>query len=83
LTDHSSGSGARAARRELRRLDGCDPPASYLENGETQTYRSHWQPAGRDAYDVVIEFQVKDRWVPGFKLHMEKVTPAKLKEPKR
>jgi len=21
-------------------------------------------------------------WVPGFKLHMEKVTPAKLKEPK-
>jgi len=28
------------------------------------------------------EFQVKDGWVPGFKLHMEKVTPAKLKEPK-
>ena len=50
--------------------------------GETQTYRSRWQPAGQDAYDVVTEFQVKDGWVPGFKLHMEKVTPAKLKEPK-
>ena len=58
------------------------PPASYLEKGETQTYRSRWQPAGQDAYDVVTEFQVKDGWVPGFKLHMEKVTPAKLKEPK-
>jgi hypothetical protein len=59
------------------------PPASYLEKGETQTYRSRWQPAGQDAYDVVTEFQVKDRWVPGFKVHMEKVTPVKLKEPKR
>lgn len=59
------------------------PPASYLEKGETQTYRSRWQPAGRDAYDVVTEFQVKDRWVPGFKVHMEKVTPVKLREPKR
>ena len=59
------------------------PPTSYLEKGETHTYRSRWQPAGQDAYDVVTEFQVKDRWVPGFKLHMEKVTPAKLNEPKR
>ena len=59
------------------------PPTSYLEKGETQTYRSRWQPAGQDAYDVVTEFQVKDRWVPGFKLHMEMVRPAKLKEPKR
>ena len=59
------------------------PPTSYLEKGETQTYRSRWQPAGQDAYDVVTEFQVKDRWVPGFRLHMERVTPAKLKEPKR
>jgi hypothetical protein len=53
------------------------PPASYLENGETQTYRSRWQPAGQDAYDVVTEFQVKERWVSGFKVHMEKVTPAR------
>jgi len=59
------------------------PPTSYLEKGETQTYRSRWQPAGQDAYDVVTEFQVKDRWVPAFKVHMERVTPAKLKEPKR
>jgi hypothetical protein len=31
---------------------------------------------------IVTEFQVKDGWVPGFKLHVEKVTSAKLKEPK-
>ena len=47
---------------------------SIAFSGETQTFRSRWQPAGRDAYDVVTEFQVKDRWVPGFKVHMEKVT---------
>jgi hypothetical protein len=45
--------------------------------------RAHRELTDQDAYDVVTEFQVKDRWVPGFKLHMEKVTPAKLKEPKR
>ncbi len=58
----------------LPALGNCNAPASYLENGETQTYRSRWQPAGRGAYDVVTEFQVKDRWVPGLKVHMEKVT---------
>jgi len=53
------------------------PPSSYLEKGQTQTYRSRWQPAGQDAYDVVTEFQVQERWVPGFKLHMQKVMSAK------
>jgi hypothetical protein len=50
------------------------PPATYLEDGQAQTYRSRWQRAGQDAYDVVTEFQVKDRWVPGFTLHMKQVT---------
>ena len=53
------------------------PPSSYLEKGQTQTYRSRWQPAGQDAYDVVTEFQVQERWVPGFRLHMQKVMSAK------
>ena len=53
------------------------PPSSYQEKGQTQTYRSRWQPAGQDAYDVVTEFQVQERWVPGFKLHMQKVMSAK------
>jgi hypothetical protein len=52
------------------------PPASYTEDGKTQTYRSRWQRAGDDAYDVVTEFQSKEGWIPGFKVHMEK-TAAK------
>ena len=47
------------------------PPTNYLENGEQQTYRARWQRSGSDAYDVVTEFQVKERWVPGFTLHMQ------------
>ena len=49
------------------------PPTNFIENGQTQTYRSRWQRAGDDAYDVVTEFQSKDGWVPGFKVHMERV----------
>jgi hypothetical protein len=52
------------------------PPASYREKGESQTYRSRWQRAGDDVYEVVTEFQVKDRWVPGFSLHMQRVRNA-------
>jgi hypothetical protein len=49
------------------------PPTRYSENGETETYRSRWQPDGDKAYDVLTEFQVKDHWVTGFKVHMERV----------
>jgi hypothetical protein len=49
------------------------PPATYVESGESQTYRSRWQRSGSDAYDVVTEFQAGDRWVPGFSLHMQQV----------
>ena len=52
------------------------PAASYVEKGETQTYRSRWQRVGDDAYDVVTEFQVKDRWVAGFSLRMQRVRNA-------
>jgi hypothetical protein len=54
------------------------PPTSYLENGERQTYRSRWQRSGGDAYDVVTEFQAKDRWVAGFTLHMQLENPPAL-----
>jgi hypothetical protein len=46
------------------------PPTSYSEDGKTQTYRSRWQRAADDAYDVVTEFQREDKWVPGFSVHM-------------
>jgi hypothetical protein len=49
------------------------PPAAYTEAGHTQTYRSRWQRSGSDAYDVVTEFEVNERWTPGFILHMTQV----------
>jgi hypothetical protein len=49
------------------------PPTQYLENGKTQTYRSSWHRAAADAYEVVTEFQVKEHWVPGFSVHMQKL----------
>jgi hypothetical protein len=49
------------------------PDTSFVENGKTQIYRSRWQRSGTKAYDVITEFQDKDGWVPGFKVHMEQV----------
>jgi len=48
------------------------PAAGFIERGESMNVRSRWQRAGDDAYDVVTEFQVKDRWVTGFSLHMQR-----------
>jgi hypothetical protein len=48
------------------------PAAAFIEQGESMNVRSRWQRAGDDSYDVVTEFQVKDRWVPGFSLHMQR-----------
>ena len=50
------------------------PAATYTENGQVQTYRSRWRRVGGDAYDVVTEFRDGDRWVPGFTIHMQKVS---------
>jgi hypothetical protein len=50
------------------------PPTTYTEDGQSQTYRSRWQRAAQDAYDVVTEFQVKDLWVPGWTVHMKRVS---------
>jgi hypothetical protein len=51
------------------------PPTTFSEHGRTQTYRSRWQRSGDDAYDVLTEFQVNDRWVPAFSVHMTRVHP--------
>ncbi len=47
------------------------PDTKFVENGKTQVYRGRWQRSGENAYDVVTEFQGKDGWMPGFKVHME------------
>ncbi len=49
------------------------PATQFVQDGQTQTYRSRWQSDGKDAYEVLAEFQGKDSWVPGFRLRMEKV----------
>jgi len=49
------------------------PPTHYREGAEEQVYRSRWQRAGDDAYDVTTEFLVDGRWQPGFTLHMQQV----------
>jgi len=51
------------------------PAATLTEHGQTQTYRSRWEHNGDDAYDVVMEFQQGDRWMPAFRPHMTRVRP--------
>jgi hypothetical protein len=53
------------------------PDTSFVEKGKTMVYRSRWQRSGASAYDVVTEFQAKDGWVPGFKVHMEQAGAPK------
>jgi len=52
------------------------PTAGFVERDGSTNVRSRWQRMGEDAYDVVTEFQVQDRWVPGFSLHMQRVRNA-------
>jgi hypothetical protein len=52
------------------------PDTSYVENGKTTVYRSRWQHSAPNAYDVVTEFRGKDGWIPGFKVHMERLADA-------
>jgi hypothetical protein len=52
------------------------PDTTFVENGKTQIYRSRWQRSGENAYDVVTEFQGKDGWMPGFKVHMDQQAAA-------
>lgn len=47
------------------------PDTTFVEKGKTMVYRSRWQRNGADAYDVLTEFKSADKWVPGFKVHME------------
>jgi hypothetical protein len=49
------------------------PDTNFVQDGKTQVYRSRWQPSGEKAYEVLTEFKGKERWVLGFKVHMEQV----------
>jgi hypothetical protein len=48
------------------------PDTTFVENGETQVYRSRWRHIAQNAYDVVTEIQAKNTWVPGFAIRMER-----------
>jgi hypothetical protein len=48
------------------------PATDYVEGSKTQTYRSRWQRAGDDAYDVVTEFKIQDGWRTAWSVHMQK-----------
>ncbi len=52
------------------------PPASYVDQGKTETYRSRWSRDGAEAYDVVTEFQSGDSWREGWRVHMVRVGKA-------
>jgi hypothetical protein len=52
------------------------PAAAHVDNGKSTNVRSRWQRAGDDAYDVITEFQVEERWVRAFSLHMQRVRNA-------
>lgn len=52
------------------------PAAAHVDDGKSTNVRSRWRRAGDDAYDVTTEFQVEERWVPGFSLHMQRVRNA-------
>jgi hypothetical protein len=49
------------------------PETTHSDNGKTQTYRSHWQGSGADAYDAVMEFKKDDAWTTAWTVHMRKV----------
>jgi hypothetical protein len=48
------------------------PDTTFVENGETQVYRSRWRHSTETAYDVVTEIQAKNNWMPGFTIRMER-----------
>ncbi len=53
------------------------PPAQYVADGETMTYRVRWTRRGEDAYEALSEMQGRDGWVTMFRLTMKRsATPA-------
>ena len=49
------------------------PATQYIgANGKVLPYRVNWTPAGPDAYDVLSEMQVNDKWVTQFKMRLTK-----------
>ena len=52
------------------------PPTTYSDNGQQQTYRSHWQRSGDDAYESINELKTKDGWSVAWKVKMQKQPEA-------
>jgi len=49
------------------------PVAHYIgATGKVLPYRANWTPAGPDAYEVLSEMQVNDKWVTQFKMRLTK-----------
>ncbi len=48
------------------------PETDEVEGGKTQAYRSRWQRAGADAYDVITEFKTGGAWVTAWTVHMHR-----------
>jgi hypothetical protein len=53
------------------------PPATYVDNGKEQVYRSRWQRTGDDAYEAVNEFKTRDGWAVAWKVTMRKEPDTK------
>lgn len=49
------------------------PPAQYIADGESSTYRVRWTPIGDDAYEAWSEAQTKDGWATMFKVKLKRV----------
>jgi hypothetical protein len=49
------------------------PPARYVADGETMTYRVKWTRQGDDAYEAFSEMQGKDGWTTMFKVTLKRV----------
>jgi hypothetical protein len=49
------------------------PEERYVgAGGKEEVYRSVWRPAGGDAYDVVTETLLDDKWVEVWRIHMQR-----------
>jgi hypothetical protein len=52
------------------------PDTSFVEKGKTMVYRSRWHHGSDNTYEVSTEFRSGDSWVPGFKVHMQRLMEA-------
>jgi hypothetical protein len=49
------------------------PPAQYVADGESMTYRVRWTRQGDDAYEAFSEMQGRDGWAPMFRVTLKRM----------